>query len=106
MLTPVFQLSQTEGFVVVKIRAPFAKVRITTDRHAHIISLLICVCSRLFQVSETEILIEGREILFSSKPYYLRLYLDSEVTEDGQEKADYDADSGTWLSSIKSSMQI
>ena len=30
MLTPAFELSQTEGFLIIKIKAPFAKVNIVT----------------------------------------------------------------------------
>ncbi|KAK2157619.1 hypothetical protein LSH36_188g09071 [Paralvinella palmiformis] len=69
MLTPSFQLSQSDLYLTVLIRTPFAKI------------------------SETEVFVDGTEFKFYSKPYYLRLNLPGEVVEDGRESAKYDSDS-------------
>lgn len=68
MLTPRFELSQDNDYLILSIHAPFAKV------------------------SDTEFYIENLEIRFYSKPYYLRLHLSNPVVEDGREEVKYEAD--------------
>ena len=51
MITPQFELTQTERTIILRIRAPFARL------------------------SETEIDIDGKQITFYSRPYYLRINL-------------------------------
>ena len=47
------------------------------------------------QVAETEVEFLSQEILFSSKPYFLRLYLKNEIDEvTVNESTDYDAEKG------------
>ncbi|XP_013414830.1 protein SHQ1 homolog [Lingula anatina] len=72
MLTPAFELSQDETFLILIVRVPFAKV------------------------SETEIFIEENEVKFYSQPYYLCLTLPGNVIEDGRETAQYEAESGSF----------
>ncbi|VDP22740.1 unnamed protein product [Soboliphyme baturini] len=54
----------------------------------------------LFQVSDTEIFFNDKEFLFTSKPYFLRLFLPCEVTEVADECATYDSDAGTFKVSV------
>ncbi|XP_065829745.1 protein SHQ1 homolog isoform X2 [Oscarella lobularis] len=70
MLTPAFDLSQTDEFVIVKLIVPYAKI------------------------SDVEFHIEETVFLFYMKPYYLRLNFPGEIVEDGREKAQYDVDKG------------
>nr|KAG5704890.1 hypothetical protein BaRGS_003873 [Batillaria attramentaria] len=76
MLTPRFELSQDDDFLILVIYAPFAKV------------------------SDTEFYIEGEEIRFYSKPYYLRLHLSKPVVEDHRTEAKYDVDKGCFTAKI------
>lgn len=91
MLTPQFQLTQDDDYLYVEIRAPYTNIR------------------------QTEISYEDRTFLFSSKPYFLRLFLPGDVQamegesgsavvdscEDGEDgggkvhgRADYNSDQG------------
>lgn len=72
MLTPVFELSQDDDFVVVIIKTPYVKI------------------------SDVDFCINGTEFKFYVKPYFLRLNLAGELTEDGRESATYDVDKGTF----------
>uniref|UniRef100_A0A914XDS5 Protein SHQ1 homolog n=1 Tax=Plectus sambesii TaxID=2011161 RepID=A0A914XDS5_9BILA len=70
MLTPVFEVSQDDQFLLITVRAPFAKI------------------------TDTEIEYHGNEFLFVSKPYFLRLYLPKEVVDNDTGTAEYDSDKG------------
>lgn len=76
MLTPSFNLSQTDEFVTFIIKAPFSKI------------------------DEADILIEDNEFKFYSKPYYLRLTLPGNLIEDGRENAKYDVDISSFIINI------
>lgn len=69
MLTPNFELDQTENYLIIKIKARFANV------------------------NETEIDVNGTQITFYSSPYYLRLHLPGEVEETDSSSGSYDWDS-------------
>ncbi|XP_064404821.1 protein SHQ1 homolog isoform X2 [Halichondria panicea] len=71
MLTPSFNIIQDEQFVIVNIRVPYVKI------------------------SEAEFHINGCEFKFFCKPYFLRLHLPGQVTEDGREKAVFDIEKGS-----------
>ena len=73
MLTPRFQLSQDETFLILEIYAPFTNV------------------------SETEIFMEDKDFRFFSKPYFLRLHLPGAVTESDDTSAKYVAESKSFL---------
>jgi len=70
MITPVFEISQDDDFVIVKLRAPHIKVN-TFDFY-----------------------IEEKTFKFYGKPYFLRLVFPGFLIEDGREKAAYDIDTG------------
>ncbi|KAL9959379.1 hypothetical protein ACROYT_G032698 [Oculina patagonica] len=72
MLTPVFELSQDDEFVVVIIKTPYVKI------------------------ADVDFYINGTEFKFYVKPYFLRLNLPGEIVEDGRESASYDVDKGTF----------
>lgn len=69
MLTPNFELDQTDDYLIIKIKAKFANV------------------------NETEIDVNGTQITFYSSPYYLRLHLPGEVEETDSSSGSYDWDS-------------
>lgn len=69
MLTPNFELDQTDDYLIIKIKARFANV------------------------NETEIDVNGTQITFYSSPYYLRLHLPGEVEETDSSSGSYDWDS-------------
>lgn len=69
MLTPNFELDQTDNYLIIKIKARFANV------------------------NETEIDVNGNEVIFYSSPYYLRLHLPGEVIETDSSSGSYDWDS-------------
>lgn len=69
MLTPNFELDQTDDYLIIKIKARFANV------------------------NETEIDVNGSQVTFYSSPYYLRLHLPGEVTETDSSTGSYDWDS-------------
>ncbi|XP_031548926.1 protein SHQ1 homolog [Actinia tenebrosa] len=68
MLTPAFDLSQDENFVIVTIKTPYVKI------------------------SDVDFFIDGNEFKFYVKPYFLRLNLPGKIVEDGQEGATYDVE--------------
>lgn len=72
MLTPVFELSQDDEFVVVIIKTPYVKI------------------------ADVDFCINETEFKFYVKPYFLRLNLPGEIVEDGRESASYDVDKGTF----------
>lgn len=72
MLTPNFELDQTNDCLIIKIKAMFANV------------------------NETEIDVNDTEITFYSPPYYLRLHLPGKVEETDSSSGSYDWDSYTF----------
>jgi len=77
MLTPKFELTQTETKVCIIVFAPYTNI------------------------SETEIYVEKNDFRFFSPPYYLRLQLPGEVTEMGASNAVYDADDGKFILTVE-----
>lgn len=69
MLTPNFELDQTDEHLIIKIKARFANV------------------------NETEVDVNGNVVIFYSSPYYLRLHLPGEVAETDSSSGSYDWDS-------------
>ena len=77
MITPRFELSQDDEFLILVIYAPYAKV------------------------AEAEFHIQDENVCFYSKPYYLRLHLPKRVKDDDDENvARYDVDKGTFTAKI------
>jgi len=72
MLTPNFELDQTDDYLIIKIKARFANV------------------------NETEIDVNGTQVTFYSSPYYLRLHLPNEVEETDSSSGSYDWDTYTF----------
>lgn len=68
MLTPNFELDQTDEYLIIKIKARFANV------------------------NETELDVNGTQVTFYSSPYYLRLHLPAEVAETDSSSGSYDWD--------------
>ncbi|EFO25937.1 hypothetical protein LOAG_02546 [Loa loa] len=71
MLTPVFHIDQTPEYVIIQIHAPYANVK---DAEAEYCDL---------------------QFFFTSKPYFLKLYLPGELAEDDIEGT-YDCDKGSF----------
>jgi len=69
MLTPNFELDQTDDYLIIKIKARFANV------------------------NETEVDVNGTQVTFYSSPYYLRLNLPGEVEETDSSSGSYDWES-------------
>lgn len=72
MLTPNFELDQTDNYIIIKIKARFANV------------------------NETEIDVNGTQVTFYSSPYFLKLHLPSEVEETDSSSGSYDWDTYTF----------
>ena len=70
MITPLFQVTQDDSYVILVIRVPYIKA------------------------SALDYTIIGSEFKLYVKPYYLRLTLPQAFAEDGTEKASYDIDKG------------
>ncbi len=70
MITPHFSLTQDDVHLTIRIRAPYANI------------------------ADTEIEYDEREFLFTSRPYFLRLYLPAAVIDNDTGTADYDAEKG------------
>ena len=74
MLTPRFELAQDDHFLLVTVRAPYTNV------------------------ADAEVFMDGSDVRFFSKPYYLRLHLPREVEErEGEASVTYDADQGSFI---------
>ena len=73
MLTPRFELSQDDKYVVVTIYAPFTNI----DR--------------------TEVFMEGTDFRFSSPPYFLRLHLPGEVEESDAASGEWNAETTSFV---------
>ena len=76
MLTPKFELSQDEEFIILIVHAPYTNV----------------AKARFY--SEEDV------IVFYSKPYYLRLHLPKQVLHHKRNVAEYDVDKGTYTARI------
>jgi len=68
MLTPRFEVTQNDKFLIITIYAPFTNLQ------------------------DTEIFMDLTDFRFYSKPYYLRLHLPGEVEETDEASGNYDAD--------------
>ncbi|XP_077430190.1 protein SHQ1 homolog [Vanacampus margaritifer] len=76
MITPAFDLSQDPEYLILSARVPYTRT------------------------SEFDLYIEGTEVKFYAKPYFLRLTLPGRVVEDGREKATFDIDKGVFTVQI------
>ncbi|XP_042912414.1 protein SHQ1 homolog [Parasteatoda tepidariorum] len=76
MLTPAFELSQTDKFLVVSIQVPFAKV------------------------SDVQVEFEDHDFMFYSKPYFLRLNLPGRVTYTEEPSIKYDFDKRIFIINV------
>ncbi|XP_019741360.1 protein SHQ1 homolog, partial [Hippocampus comes] len=70
MITPAFDLSQDPEYLILSVRVPYTRT------------------------SEFDLYIDGADVKFYAKPYFLRLTLPGRVVEDGREKATFDIDKG------------
>ncbi|XP_077132351.1 protein SHQ1 homolog [Ranitomeya variabilis] len=70
MITPAFDITQDPDFLTITIKVPYARV------------------------SEFDLYIDGEDLKFYAKPYFLRLTLPGRIVEDGRQKATYNADDG------------
>ena len=84
MITPSFELTQNEEFVILKMRIPFVKVLFCWHP-----SFLLCA-----KISQADMYILDAEFKFHCKPYFLRLHFPHSLVENGKETARYDADQG------------
>ncbi|CAB3387749.1 Hypothetical predicted protein [Cloeon dipterum] len=73
MITPRYQVEQTEESLVFRIHAPY------TD------------------VNESDIHVDGNSVCFTASPFYLRLHLSGPVIEDDKSEAHFDVDSGDYV---------
>ncbi|CAL8145408.1 unnamed protein product [Orchesella dallaii] len=76
MITPKFELSQTETHLIIHIHAPYTSVK------------------------DTEIDVNEDSVIFHSSPYYLRLTLPGKVEETDDSSADYNGDDGKYTISL------
>lgn len=72
MITPAFELSQEPDFLCLKICVPYTRT------------------------SEFDLYIDGEDLKFFAKPYFLRLTLPGKIVEDGRETASFDLDTGVF----------
>lgn len=70
MLTPRFEISQTDTEVAIIIHAPYANIK------------------------DTEVYVDGTDFRFYSTPYYLRLKLPGEIEENDLSFGSYDCEKG------------
>ncbi|CAI5688912.1 unnamed protein product [Oreochromis niloticus] len=70
MITPAFDLSQEPDYLILSIRVPYTRT------------------------SDFDLYIDGTDLKFFAKPYFLRLTLPGRIIEDGREKAKFDIDKG------------
>jgi len=73
MLTPRFNLTQNDEFLIVTIYAPFT------------------------HIDQTEIFMDETDFRFYSKPYYLRLHLPGSVTESDKANGHWDSESNSFV---------
>ncbi|BES98753.1 protein SHQ1 homolog [Nesidiocoris tenuis] len=72
MLTPFFELKQSEEHVILEIKAPLANIQ------------------------KTELIADDFNVYFHAPPYYLRLKLPGRVRENERESGQYDATTGVF----------
>ncbi|XP_077582025.1 protein SHQ1 homolog [Stigmatopora nigra] len=70
MITPAFDLNQSPEYLILSARVPYTRT------------------------SEFDLFIDGTDVKFYAKPYFLRLTLPGRVVEDGREKATFDIEKG------------
>ncbi|KAJ3603017.1 hypothetical protein NHX12_030761 [Muraenolepis orangiensis] len=70
MITPAFELSQDGQFLTLVVRVPYTRT------------------------SEFDLFMDGTDLKFYAKPYFLRLTLPGRIVEDGRETATFDIDKG------------
>ncbi|XP_043517571.1 protein SHQ1 homolog isoform X1 [Frieseomelitta varia] len=70
MLTPRFEITQTDTEVAIIIHAPYANIK------------------------DTEVYVDGTDFRFHSTPYYLRLKLPDEIEENDSSFGSYDCEKG------------
>ncbi|XP_061543858.1 protein SHQ1 homolog [Phycodurus eques] len=76
MITPAFDVSQNPEYLILSVRVPYTRT------------------------SEFDLYIDGTDVKFYAKPYFLRLTLPGRVVEDGREKASFDIDKGLFTVQI------
>lgn len=72
MITPAFELSQDPEYLTLSVRVPYTRT------------------------SEFDLYLDGNDLKFFAKPYFLRLNLPGRIVEDGREKATFDTDKGVF----------
>ncbi|XP_032687527.1 protein SHQ1 homolog isoform X2 [Odontomachus brunneus] len=72
MLTPRFEITQTDTEVVMIIHAPYTNIK------------------------DTEVYVDGTDFRFYSTPYFLRLKLPGEIEENDSSSGSYDCDKGCY----------
>uniref|UniRef100_UPI0037E7DF37 protein SHQ1 homolog isoform X2 n=1 Tax=Semicossyphus pulcher TaxID=241346 RepID=UPI0037E7DF37 len=72
MITPAFDLSQDPENLILNIRVPYTRT------------------------SEFDLHIDGTDLKFYAKPYFLRLSLPGRIVENGRERAKFDIDKGVF----------
>ncbi|XP_072749378.1 protein SHQ1 homolog isoform X2 [Anoplolepis gracilipes] len=70
MLTPRFEITQTDIEVTITVHAPYANIK------------------------DTEVYVDGTDFRFFSTPYYLRLQLPGEIEENDSSSGSYDCEKG------------
>ena len=70
MLTPRFEITQTDTEVAITVHAPYANIK------------------------DTEVYVDGTDFRFFSNPYYLRLQLPGEIEENNSSSGSYDCEKG------------
>ncbi|KAM7006588.1 LOW QUALITY PROTEIN: protein SHQ1 homolog [Tautogolabrus adspersus] len=73
MITPAFDLSQDPEYLILNIRVPYTRT------------------------SEFDLYIDGTDLKFYAKPYFLALSLPGKIVEDGRERAKFDIDKGLFI---------
>ncbi|KAJ3326278.1 Hsp90 cochaperone shq1 [Boothiomyces sp. JEL0866] len=73
MLTPSFQISQDEEYIIIEMKCPYIKAQ------------------------SVEIDVNDKEFRFYGKPYFLRLHFTHSLIENGKEKSSYNTDTGMLL---------
>lgn len=76
MLTPSFNVSQTENWISLTLRVPYVKI------------------------SEADVYFEGNCFKFHCKPYFLHLQLPGKLADNGHAKSSYNVETGTVLVEI------
>uniref|UniRef100_A0A8C6SN12 Protein SHQ1 homolog n=1 Tax=Neogobius melanostomus TaxID=47308 RepID=A0A8C6SN12_9GOBI len=72
MITPAFELTQDPEYLTISVRVPYTRT------------------------AEFDLYIDGNDLKFFAKPYFLRLNLPGRIVEDGREKATFEIDKGVF----------